>query len=53
MDFDCNVNPDPRVADWPLMGSPVPLAIILGIYLFAVYIAGPMYVFFVLNSFQR
>lgn len=32
---------DPRVADWPLMGSPIPLLVILSIYLFVVYVVGP------------
>ncbi|XP_055298943.1 elongation of very long chain fatty acids protein 4-like [Sitodiplosis mosellana] len=34
---------DPRVADWTLMGSPLPLIGILATYLFIIYRLGPAY----------
>lgn len=34
---------DPRVADWPLMASPIPVATILLAYLAFILYLGPMY----------
>nr|CAD7195080.1 unnamed protein product [Timema douglasi] len=34
---------DPRVKDWPLIGSPVYLLVIIALYLFFVLVAGPKF----------
>lgn len=36
-----NIFSDPRTASWPLIGSPIPIAIILGVYLYFVNNFGP------------
>ncbi|XP_063227114.1 very long chain fatty acid elongase AAEL008004-like isoform X2 [Bacillus rossius redtenbacheri] len=34
---------DQRVKDWPLLGSPVPLLLIVGTYLYVIRVAGPWF----------